>query len=115
MSLATNPQEVRTAESPEFKSPLRKLVRCFQKSRDRWKHKYMALKARCKALTNQARALDRSRDHWKQKARLHQRQIRQLQRELEQQKARRTPLPMPPRPDSSAPSRHPRPAISSPS
>ena len=40
-----------TSESREFRSPQRKLVRFFQKSRDNWKRKCQEAKQRCKLLS----------------------------------------------------------------
>lgn len=66
-----------------WKSPVRKLVRFFQRSRDGWKAKYRALKGKCKLLGNQVWAVEKSREKWRQLARQAQQQVRQLQQELE--------------------------------
>ena len=71
---------------PNWKSPLRKLVRFFQRSRDQWKAKYVAKKQQYKAMSNQARAVEKSRAKWRQIAEQAQRQVRELQHELEQYK-----------------------------
>lgn len=70
----------------QWKSPVRKLVRFFQRSRDRWKEKYHALKHKCKLMANQMRAVERSRQSWRQKAQQAQQELRRLQQELEQYK-----------------------------
>jgi chromosome segregation ATPase len=69
-----------------WKSPLRKLVRFFQRSRDGWKAKYAAKKQQYKLMSNQVRAVQKSRTKWKQAAEQAQQQVRQLQHELEQYK-----------------------------
>ena len=71
---------------PELKSPLPKLVRFFQGSRNRWKTKYREVKDKYKLLGNQVRAVEKSREKWRQDAQQAQRQLRQLQQELEEYK-----------------------------
>lgn len=71
-----------------FKSPLPKLVRFFQKSRDQWKEKCQAAKRKNKKLANQTRAVEKSRERWRQKAEAAEQRVRQLERELEEQKHR---------------------------
>ena len=69
-----------------FKSPMRKLLGFFRRSRDAWKAKYMAVKQKCKLLGNQVRAVEKSREKWRLEATAAQQQVRQLQQELEQSK-----------------------------
>ena len=69
-----------------FRSPMRKLVRFFRASRDRWKEKCQRAKVEVKRLGNQVRAVEKSRDHWKQRFREQQKQVKDLQRELERLK-----------------------------
>ncbi|MCP4193793.1 MAG: hypothetical protein GY768_24555 [Planctomycetaceae bacterium] len=52
----------------EYKSPLRKLVRFFESSRDSWKQKCIALRGELKLCKNQVRAVEKSREHWRQVA-----------------------------------------------
>ena len=47
----------------EYKSPLRKLVRFFEDSRDNWKQKCVALRGELKLCKNQVRAVEKSRKH----------------------------------------------------
>lgn len=70
----------------ELKSPLRKLVRFFQRSRDGWKAKYRALQNEYRLRGNQVRAVEKSREKWRQEARQAEEQLRQLQQELEEYK-----------------------------
>ena len=69
-----------------WKSPYRKLVRFFKESRDRWKAKYLELKADCKLMGNQVRAVEKSRQRWRQIAEEAQQQVRQLQQDLQEHK-----------------------------
>jgi hypothetical protein len=69
-----------------WKSPYRKLVRFFERSRDRWKAKYLELRKEFKLMGNQVRAVEKSRQRWKQVAKQAQRQVCQLQQDLEQHK-----------------------------
>ena len=84
--MATMEMDVDDQLEPTWKSPLRKLVRFFQRSRDQWKAKYAAKKQQYKLMSNQVRAVEKSRAKWKQAAEQAQRQIRELQDELEQYK-----------------------------
>lgn len=69
-----------SSEAKTYKSPRRKLVRFFEKSRDQWKTKHHQAKADAKRLTNRVRFLERS------KADL-QKQVAELQRALAQHHA----------------------------
>ena len=64
-------------EDKEYKSPSRKLIKFFQKSRDNWKSKYQDLKYKMKLMQNKIRYLE------KRKTQLNQR-IKELQQELDQ-------------------------------
>jgi len=65
-----------------FRSPMRKLVRFFEKSRDNWKRKCQQAKERIKLMGNQLRAVEKSREQWRLRAERLQQQVRQLQEEL---------------------------------
>jgi hypothetical protein len=84
--MATVESEVDVESGLDWKSPLRKLVRFFQRSRNRWKSKYAAKKHECKLLGNQVRAVEKSRAKWRRDAEQAQQQVRELQYELEQYK-----------------------------
>jgi len=75
-------------ESKAFKSPVKKLVRFFEKSRDGWKAKHHAMKKQLQKLGNQVRAVEKSRAHWREVAQQERRRVRELCRELEEQKTR---------------------------
>ena len=78
-------------EDRTFKSPMRKLVRFFEKSRDGWKSKCQEARRKCKQLSNQVRAVEKSREHWKAIAQEERDRYRQLAEELEELK-KNTPL-----------------------
>jgi hypothetical protein len=67
-----------------YKSPVRKLLPFFQKSRDRWKAKSLALQQQLKKEQNQVRAVEKSRAGWREKAEAAIKQVAQLQRELDE-------------------------------
>jgi hypothetical protein len=67
----------------DYKSPLRKLVAFFQKSRNAWKEKHHEAKAECKKLSNQVRAVEKSRQQWRERAEAQERRADALERELE--------------------------------
>ena len=64
-----------------YKSPVRKLARFFEKSRDQWKAKHHQAKASVKRLENRVRFLDQSQGRWKNRA-------QELEREVARLKAR---------------------------
>ncbi len=63
-----NTSETGPEPSSAYRSPWRVLARAFEKSRDRWKAKYMKLQAQIKAFRTEVRDLRRSRDRWQSKA-----------------------------------------------
>jgi hypothetical protein len=69
-----------------FKTPLTKLAKFFEGSRDRWKGKCFEAKRRNKLLANQTRAVEKSRARWRQTAEESQRRVRELERQLEELK-----------------------------
>jgi len=66
-----------------YKSPIHKLLRFFERSRDRWKAKCQAAKARVKRLQSHTAKLLGSRQRWKELAQQRAREIEELRRELE--------------------------------
>ena len=56
-----------TVNQKEYKSPIRKLAAFFEKSRDRWKDKYIGAKADVKRLKNKVRFLVESKNALKQR------------------------------------------------
>ena len=75
----TSPQEPGTRE---FRSPHRKLVRFFERSRNQWKQKCVDAKKRCKLLANQVRAVDKSRERWRNQAEAAEQRVRDLEQML---------------------------------
>lgn len=55
-------------KAKEYKSPKRKLVKFFEKSRDQWKVKCTDAKAMVKNQRNRVRFLEASKEKWKSKA-----------------------------------------------
>lgn len=79
--------------SSSYRSPWRVLARAFEKSRDGWKAKYMALQERIKAFRTEVRDLRRSRDRWQSKAEDLKRQLDELRAEVQQQGEQSPPAP----------------------
>jgi septal ring factor EnvC (AmiA/AmiB activator) len=81
--------ETRTEESPKestsYRSPLRVLVRAFERSRDLWKAKYKALQQQIRAFRTEIRDLRRSRERWRAKAEALEQEINQLRIQLQRQ------------------------------
>lgn len=78
-------------KNSDYKSPLRKLVKFFEQSRNKWKEKYQDAKKTIKRLSNRVRYLETSKEQWKQKAIRADKELKQLkvvsekkQEELEQ-------------------------------
>ncbi len=73
-------------EDRQYKSPLRKLLRFFERSRDGWKRKCKEAKVTVKRLANRVQSLQKCRDQWKEQARRQGEELRRLRQELEKQK-----------------------------
>jgi len=56
------------ASVDELKSPVKKLVEFFRRSRDKWKAKYFEKRDKSILLANQIRAVEKSREQWRLKA-----------------------------------------------
>jgi hypothetical protein len=56
------------SETKPYKSPRRKLVKFFEKSRHQWKTKCIEAKARVKKLNHRLRYLEANKEAWKRKA-----------------------------------------------
>ena len=56
------------SDTKQYKSPTRKLVKFFEKSRDQWKAKSAEAKATVKRQRNRIRYLEASKEKWKRKA-----------------------------------------------
>ncbi len=65
----------------DLKSPVKKLLRFFQRSRNQWKAKYSNLKLECVLLANQVYAVEKSRAAWKAKAKEAQRKLAELEQD----------------------------------
>jgi len=65
-----------------YKSPQRKLVRFFEKSRDQWKAKCQTAKATVKRLQNRVRFLERSKAELKTRTRALETEVAQLHAQL---------------------------------
>ena len=69
-----------------YKSPVRKLVRFFEKSRDQWKAKCREAKATIKRLKNRVHFLEESRARWKNRAQELEAQVKQMEAKEHQSK-----------------------------
>ena len=74
--------ETSAEHTTSYLSPARVLARVFEKSRDRWKAKYMALQVRIKAFRIEVRDLRRSRDRWQARAESLKRELNELRGEM---------------------------------
>ena len=64
-------------EQNSYKSPVRKLVNFFEKSRDNWKEKYQRNKKENNKLKNKVCALKASQEKWKSETLLLRKQLKQ--------------------------------------
>jgi hypothetical protein len=90
-----------TSEPGSYRSPQRKLVRFFEKSRNQWKAKCREAKRMVRRLKNRAAWLEHSRDTWKTKAIRWRQRARELEDELARhdepnETLKKTPPPPPP-------------------
>ncbi|MEA2009062.1 MAG: hypothetical protein U9O54_08060 [Chloroflexota bacterium] len=63
----------------EYKSPVRKLARFFEKSRDLWKEKYREAKKKIVYLRNRVSYLEDSREEWKRKAKEAEKKLKEYE------------------------------------
>jgi predicted nucleic acid-binding Zn-ribbon protein len=73
-------------EVKTFPSPVKKLVRFFERSRNGWKRECQEAKRRIKRLSNDKSKLRGSRNRWKENAHTLQSELRQVPQELEELK-----------------------------
>ncbi len=62
-----------------YKSPVRKLARFFEKSRDQWKAKCREAKRTIKYLKNRVRFLEENQDRWKRRAQELEARVKQME------------------------------------
>jgi uncharacterized protein (DUF3084 family) len=79
MAVAT---EVTEKEWEGFRSPMRVLARSFQRSRAKWKQKYLDLRAELQRLKVRVHDVSESREQWREQAQTRQRELAELQAEL---------------------------------
>ena len=88
-------------ESPQYRSPLSKLVRFFCGSRDKWKAKCKEAKRENKSLKYRLVKMTESRDRWKAEARAMAKSSSTRPASVEGEPPKKTsptPFPWPPRP-----------------
>lgn len=66
-----------------YKSPQRKLVKFFEKSRDQWKEKSLKAKAKVKQLSNRVRFLENSKEQLKNEIKALEAELAQTKKETE--------------------------------
>lgn len=76
------PTEVAEREFERFRSPMRVLARSFQRSRAKWKQKYLDQRAELQRLKVRVHDVNESREHWREQAQTRQRELAELQAEL---------------------------------
>lgn len=62
----------------EFKSPVKRLARLFQKGRDNWKEKALEKQAKVRSLEIKVRDLSTSRENWKARALAAEKKLKSL-------------------------------------
>jgi hypothetical protein len=74
----------------EFKSPISRLARLFQKGRDNWREKALEKQAKVRALEVKVRDLSDSRENWKARALTAEGKLKdqKMEGELEEKKQR---------------------------
>jgi hypothetical protein len=73
-------------EGKTYRSPWRKLLRFFERSRDGWKRKCLEAKRRVKRLSHRVRQLEASRDFWREQAKQREEERRRMEGEWEASK-----------------------------
>jgi hypothetical protein len=77
------------ASVDELKSPVKKLVAFFRRSRDDWKTKYFEKRDKAILLANQVRAVEKSREQWRMKAEAAEQRAKELEALLKKRAQRR--------------------------
>lgn len=72
-------------QKQEFKSPQRKLVSFFEKSRNLWKSKFANAKKNLKRLENRVRFLEQGKAKWKEEAKRLKAQLTIVKKEVREQ------------------------------
>ena len=72
-------EAIAVGQDTHYKSPPRKLVLFFAKSRDAWKTQCLEAKTAVKRLKNTVRFLESSKEHWKSRVKALERELAQLQ------------------------------------
>ncbi|MBI2504400.1 MAG: hypothetical protein HYW07_14345 [Candidatus Latescibacteria bacterium] len=72
-----------SANEEGYKSPRHKLLRFFEQSRDQWKAKCLAAKAKLKGQQHRIRYLEESKAEWKARAQALEAEVAQLQRQVQ--------------------------------
>ncbi len=90
------------AEKTAYRSPQRKLVVFFEKSRNQWKTNCLEAKSTLRRIKNRAKWLEQSRDQWKARAQALAHRVQELeastatqQRDIEALKKSHSPCPRP--------------------
>lgn len=73
-----------TPQGNVYTSPQRKLVKFFEKSRNKWKARCLNAQATLRQVKNRASWLEQSRDNWKARARQLADRVRELETETGQ-------------------------------
>ena len=68
-------------QEQEYKSPLKKLVKFFEESRDKWKEKYFIKKKELKRIQNRIYDLNKRKEEWKKRALKAEEKLKDLKRE----------------------------------
>ena len=67
----------------EYKSPLKKLVKFFEESRDKWKEKYFEKKKELKRTQNRIYDLNNRKEEWKERALKAEKELTNFKSEIE--------------------------------
>jgi hypothetical protein len=73
-------------ETKEYRSPQKKLLKFFERSRDQWKQKCLDAKLRVKRLHTKVANLNASREKWKKEAKEALQQVARLEAQVEELK-----------------------------
>ena len=68
------------SDSDFYKSPLRKLVKFFEKSRDNWKQKSLKYKKENRRLNKKLRVLETAKKRWKDETIILRKQLKNIEK-----------------------------------
>jgi len=69
-------------QEKQYKSPIKKLVRFFESSRNNWKNKYFEKKKDLKRVKNRIYDLEKRKEEWKDRATKAEKKLKEIEKDI---------------------------------